>query len=390
MKIAFFSNFLNHHQLPLCKAFLSRENVEFVFVATEPIPKDRLTMGYEDMNSYPFVVRSYESNDAKDQAMLIAKTYDMVIFGACSKDYIEYRMNENLLSFRFCERPLKKGAWRRFIPRTRKKIHDGYIQFKNKNMYILGASAYTSHDLVLCGFDKDKCFKWGYFPKVIEIDVEEILNKKSANKKVEILYAGRLLKLKRVIDSLKAINLLVKQGVENINFTIIGDGEEKNCLTQYVEKHNLKNYVTFLPFMSPEEVREYMCKADIFIFSSNFYEGWGAVVNEAMNSVCSLLVSHSVGSSPYLIKQGETGYVYELANVNDLASKLKLLVEDAKLRHNLGKNAYQNLINLWNAETAVDRLLTMFEGFKYNAGISYADGPLSKAKVLKKNWVHKK
>ena len=128
MKIAFFSNFLNHHQLPLCQALYNTEGVEFLFVACERIPADRLKMGYEDMNEeYPFVIRAYEDQVIAEK---IAVEYDVVIFGACPTNYLALRMKEDKLSFRFCERSLKKGRWRRFIPRTRKKIHEGYTKYK--------------------------------------------------------------------------------------------------------------------------------------------------------------------------------------------------------------------------------------------------------------------
>ena len=390
MKIAFFSNFLNHHQLPLCQAFLAKAEVEFVFVATEPIAKERLTMGYEDMNAYPFVLRAYESEAEAKKAVYIAETYDVVIFGATPLTYLQKRMDKNLLSFRFCERSLKKGTWRRFIPRTRRKIHEGYIRYKNKKLYVLGASAYTAHDLILCGFDKAKCFKWGYFPEIKDRDVKALLKKKEQNQKTEILYAGRLLKLKRVIDSLKAIRLLVKQGTKNIHFTVIGEGEEKARLQAYVEKHDLGEYVSFLPFMSPEDVRTYMDKADVYIFGSNFYEGWGAVVNEAMNSACALLVSHAVGSAAYLIKNGENGFIYPCGNVKELAKKLRMVVEDPALRHRLGEGAYRTVKGLWSAQTAADCLLTLSESIEHTPESPWEDGPGSSAENIKNDWIKKK
>ena len=384
MKVAFFSNFLNHHQLPLCEEFLAYNDVEFVFVATEPIAEERLNMGYKDMNAYPFVVRAYENREQEDLANTIAQTYDVVIFGDVVGNYIEKRMAKNLLSFRFCERSLKKGLWRRFIPQTRTKINQEYIRYKNKNLYILGASAYTAHDLVLCGFDKYKCFKWGYFPKVEKRDIDDLIAQKQKNKKVEILYAGRLLKWKRVIDAVKAVKLLVDDGIKNIHFTIIGNGEQKQNLQNYVNKNGLSEYVSFLPFMSPEEVREYMDKSDIYVFGSNFYEGWGAVVNEAMNSACALLVSHAVGSSAHLIKQGENGFIYKYGSINDLTEKLKTLVNDAALRHRVGVNAYQTLQRLWNAKIAASRLLELCKDL--SAG-KWQDGPCSRAEILKNNWI---
>lgn len=59
MKIVFVSNFLNHHQLPLCKAFAGMPHVEFHFIAAEPVPEMRLKLGYRDMNSeFDFVIRT--------------------------------------------------------------------------------------------------------------------------------------------------------------------------------------------------------------------------------------------------------------------------------------------------------------------------------------------
>lgn len=392
MKIAFFSNFLNHHQLPVCQEFLKTEGVEFVFVATEGIGQSRLKMGYEDMNQLPFVLRAYEGESERQKAMDIAVTYDVVIFGAAPIIYLKNRMKENGLTFRFCERPLKKGTWRRFIPQTRKRLKETYVQYKDKNFYVLAASAYTSSDLALCGFPEKKCFRWGYFPAIKEYNVQKLLEQKKTNDKVEILYAGRLLKLKRVIDTVKALHYLQKKGAHNFHFTIIGEGEEKNNLYKYVKKHNLDKYVEFLPFRSPESVRKYMERTDIYVFGSNFYEGWGAVVNEAMNSACALVVSHAVGSAAYLINQNKNGIVYKCGNIKSLASHLDKLINNEDLRLSIGRNAYQTVVSTWTAEMAVGRFIMLCgQLFKDKNNLSsYSDGPCGRAEIIRNNWVDKK
>ena len=379
MKIAFFSNFLNHHQLPLCQAFCNTAGVEFVFVACEKIPEDRLKMGYEDMNNkYPFVLRAYEDQDMAER---VAVEYDAVIFGACPTSYIALRMKEDKLSFRFCERSLKKGTWRRFIPRTRKKIYGGYTKYKHNKLYILGASSYAASDLALCGFDKKKCFEWGYFPKVDSKNLDEIFALKHQNAVPEILYAGRLLPLKHVIDTVKAVHNLKKQGMD-ARFTVIGEGESAEEIKKYIEKHDLSDRITMLPFMSPEKVREYMDKADIFVFGSNFYEGWGAVVNEAMNSACAMAVSHAVGSAAYLIQNGENGYIYKFADVDELTEKLKTLVTDQALREKFGREAYKTITELWTAEVAAERFFSLCEAIEQNKDYNnlYTSGPCSAVK----------
>ena len=180
---------------------------------------------------------------------------------------------------------------------------------------------------------------------------------------------------------------MLKQHINNFHFTIIGDGPEKNNLQAYVQKNNLQAYVSFLPFIAPEKVRNYMDKADIYIFGSNFYEGWGAVVNEALNSGCAMLVSHAVGSAAYLIKNGESGFVYECGNVKDLSKKIRYLIENKRGRHNIAKNGYATLIELWNADVAVDRLFALYESIKNNGEVTWIDGPCAKAQIVKNNWI---
>ena len=81
MKITFYSNFLNLHQLPMCEAFLSLPDVNFKFVACTPIPGERIRMKYEDMNhKYDFVLCSYENDESYANAMELAPIAEMQPF----------------------------------------------------------------------------------------------------------------------------------------------------------------------------------------------------------------------------------------------------------------------------------------------------------------------
>ena len=392
MKIAFFSNFLNHHQLPLCQEFCKKEGVEFVFVATEPIPQDRLDMGYADMNKeYDFVLRAYEGEENQKAAEDLAKNCDLMIFGAAPLLYLDLRMAENGQTFYFCERVLRKGYWRRWIPMTYKKIYHGYLRYKNKPLYILGASAYTSYDLKLCSFDEKKCFRWGYFPKIRAKDIDSLLEQKRGNQAVEILYAGRLLCLKHVLDTVKALHLLVQKNIEPFHFTIVGDGEQKAQIEEYIQAHSLQKHVTILPFVPAEEVRALMDKADVYVFGSDFREGWGAVVNEAMDSACAVVVSHAVGAAPFLIENGKNGLIYECGNIEQLADKLQRLIEDREYRERLAASGHRTIVEDWSAAVAAERLLALSEALWRDPENNevFKNGVCSKASPLKNNWIKK-
>ena len=83
MKVSFFSNFLNHHQLPFCREMFRLLGGDFLFIATEKIPQDRLELGYEDMNHKDsYVIRSYESVEQKKKALKAGINSDVVIIGS--------------------------------------------------------------------------------------------------------------------------------------------------------------------------------------------------------------------------------------------------------------------------------------------------------------------
>ena len=56
MVITFVSNYINHHQLPFCRAMSALEDVEFHFIQTMPMEQKRVEMGWAvDVSGFPFV-----------------------------------------------------------------------------------------------------------------------------------------------------------------------------------------------------------------------------------------------------------------------------------------------------------------------------------------------
>lgn len=383
MKIAFVSNFLNHHQLHLCNQFYNKCE-EFYFIASEKIPLDRLEMGYEDMDSkYPYVIRMYEDNYLKYTAYYIIRTFDVVIFGACSPKLIALRMRKNKLSFIYAERFLKKGLWYRFIPRTREKILNRVVKYEDKNLYVLCASAYTSYDLSLFGF-VNKCYKWGYFTEVTKVNRRELMKKKDKSY-CNILWVGRLINGKRTKDVIFLARKLMNRKLD-FTINIIGTGNYERQLHMLVKILGLSEKVHFLGSMTPDHVKNHMEEANIFLFTSNFKEGWGAVINEAMSSGCAVVASHAVGSAPFLIKHGKNGLIYQSGNINDLYRKVSRLIKKPMLQYDYGVNAYDTMVNTWSPEVAAYRLMEISKNLLRGEHRWYLNGPCSKAYIIKEDW----
>ena len=377
MKIVFVSNFLNHHQIALCEA-LRKRCEDFYFVATQEIKN----IGFQKSTDAEYVVKYY-SNEERLKAEVLIMNADAVIFGACPNELIEIRMKENKLSFLFSERFLKKGVWRRFIPRTCKAIQDRIAKYYDKKMYSLCASAYLSYDLSFFGFSQDKCLKWGYFPEIKTYeDINELLMRK---KKASILWVGRLIEWKHPETVILLAKHLKKTGYA-FRLSIVGSGPLEAKLLKIIKKEKLEGCVQMLGPMSPEQVRNHMEQSEVFIFTSNRYEGWGAVLNEAMNSGCSVVASHAIGSVPFLIEDTKNGLIYKNGNLVGLYKKVKWLLDNPEMSRALGEKAYQTITNQWNAENAAERLCHLIENL-YNGDMEfYQKGVCSQADVIKENW----
>ena len=376
LTVTFFSNFLLHHQTPFCEAMVKRLGNNFKFVATEKIPQERLDMGYRDLShETDYAVNSYESEESFREAMRLGKESDVVIIGDAPECFVEERLKKNKLTFRYWERFFKEGRWRILDPRVFRIRYLQDIRYRKKNLHMLCASAYTAPDCRFIGAYPNKTYRWGYFPPVKTYDsVDEVLQSKKKN---TILWAGRFLGWKHPEAPLSVAKKLRDEGYDfQTNF--IGSGELEGKIRAYIEKNDLADCVHLLGTMSPEEVRRHMEESEIFLFTSDRNEGWGAVLNESMNSACAVVASGAIGSVPYLIRDGENGLVYKDGDHNDLYQKVKYLLDHPEKREALGRAAYKTLAEVWNADTAAARFLELVSAIKQGKASPFADGPCSK------------
>ena len=134
-----------------------------------------------------------------------------------------------------------------------------------------------------------------------------------------------------------------------------------------------------------------MEQSQIFLFTSYRNEGWGAVLNESLNSGCAVVASHAIGSVPFLLQDGKNGFIYKDGDINDLFNKVKYLLDNEAERINMQKSAYETIINEWNAENAAKKLIELLTKLLNGENVEtlFESGVCSKAKILKDNWFKK-
>ena len=370
--LTFFSNFLLHHQTPFCEAMIKRIGDGFHFVATEPTPDERINMGYRDYTDIPYVVYSYKDEKQYKEALRLGAESDVVIIGSAPDVFIEERIKQNKLTFRYNERFFKED------PRVFRIRYNQDFKNRNKNLYMLCASAYTAPDCRFIFSYPHKTYKWGYFPEIDQSNYDDIINIKSKNKRVKVLWVSRFIKLKHPEE---VIVLAEKLKLSNYDFEIemVGVGELREHYERIVKEKNLTEQIKFSGPFSPNEILDKMKAADIFLFTSDRNEGWGAVLNESMSCGCAVVACKEIGSVPYLIKDGENGLIYSKKNKNSLYNSVERLIDDTPFRAKIRKSAYETIKTVWNAECATDRLLTLIKNIEEGTDTPFSYGPCSKA-----------
>lgn len=379
MTITFVSNYINHHQLPFSDALYGQLGEDYCFIQTMPMEAERVAMGWGlDVTKIPYVKCLYE--DEYECRKKIAES-DVVLLGWTERpDIDKERLESGKLTIRISERIYREGQWKAISPRGLIAKYKEHIRYRNKNVYLLCAGAYTASDFHLIGAYPDKMFKWGYFPKT-RTYTDEAFDSMKKDKPLQLVWAGRFIPLKHPEYVVRLAGALVKQGYE-FGIHMIGSGEMEEDIRMQVEKAGLSDRFTFYGYTEPERVRDIMEKCHIHLFTSNHLEGWGAVVNEGMNSGCVEVVNAQVGAAPYLIKHGVNGLIFPGNSYDEMEKLVIDLFENWEERKYMGYAAYKTIVDEWNAEHAVNELLRFAGCLMQGKVMPAGSGPLSPAPVI--------
>ena len=379
MKVVFVSNYFSHHQLQFSEAMAGL--CDYTFIATQPIPEDRKTLGWGSGLPAPEYVLEF-SDATRASVIGLIDTADVLIAGSAPESLIHGRISAGKLVFRYSERPLKHGAEpQKFMPRL---VRWNLRNPARKPVYLLCASAYAAADYARFGLFRSKRYQWGYFPPLRRYtDVQALMDQKDKNR---ILWCGRFLDWKHPDDALRAARMLKDAGYR-FDLEFVGTGPMEDELHTLCTALGLEGCVRFCGAMPPEEVRNKMERTGIVWMTSDRQEGWGAVLNEAMNSGCAVLCSHLVGAAPYLIEHGKNGALYPSGNAPALAQQTLSLLTSPAQQESMGVAAYRTIAEVWNAQTAAERLVA-FSGrlLSGEPAAPYESGPLCRAPKLADDW----
>lgn len=384
MKILFVSNYFNHHQKPLSDNLYSILGNDYAFIETTTMSQERVNMGWGDLDTPKYVKYYYQDDETRIECQRLIESADVIVTGSAPEQLIEGALKKGKVVFRYSERPIKdrKHYFLKYFARLA-KWH--LCNRRSYHTYLLCASAFAAHDYSRFFLFKNRAYKWGYFPETRNYDdAEALVNQKEDN---SILWVARLIGWKHPEHAIQVAKRLEDEKIP-YEMNLIGNGENELTIRKLISDNNLQKKVHLLGAMKPSEVRGYMERSSVFLFTSDHNEGWGAVLNEAMNSGCAVVANARIGSAPFLIENGKNGLLYDEDDMEQLYQNTKMLLLNRSLRKSLSINAYRTIANHWNAECAAKNLVLLAERIVAGDITNNVKGSevCSVAEILRDDW----
>ena len=382
MKIVFYSNYLNHHQVLIADELYRLLGDDYRFVATLHRNEKELKGGL-DYSSRPYCILAGESDSAHAEALSLAQEAEVCVFGACSQEYAVARARQKNcgLSFEMGERWLKRGLVNILSPHLLRWRLNYMLFFHRRPFYKLCASAFAAADDRKLFTYRGRHYKWGYFTAVdgaYKVEASEYADSVLDCKLHRLMWCSRFLDWKHPELAIRlAVNLKSKGYCFKLD--MYGSGEMEVSTKQLAHELQVEDVVQFHGALPNAEILQAMRQHDIFLFTSGRYEGWGAVANEAMASGCALVASDAIGCTPYLVKEGLNGFSFASESVEALTERVEWLLNHPEQMRLMQDEASRTMREVWSPAKAASALLQLIEDLQHGRKCSILDGPCSMA-----------
>ena len=173
---------------------------------------------------------------------------------------------------------------------------------------------------------------------------------KKDRKKINILYAGRILKQKGIIELVDSFNELTSD-YNNIYLHIAGDGN----LLETLKSENKNKNINFYGKLNFEDLCILYSKTDIFVYAPNWPEGLPTGVLEAGLMDCAV-ISSPQGGNKEIIEDDKNGIM--INDRNELTEALKKLIDNPEIRLQYANNLKKKVLNNFEWSKTSEKIIS--------------------------------
>lgn len=207
--------------------------------------------------------------------------------------------------------------------------------------------------------EKNKIIKISYF-----VDVEKIrktgreIKAEGPSKNQNILFAGRFILKKGIIDTIKAFNLL-KNRFPHSHLILAGDGPLKGAAEKLIKESSLEKRVAMTGHISEDKIRRLYRKSTVFVLPTSHPEGMPGGIINALIFGLPIITTKTRGTADFL-KNNENCQFTPPHSPKILSTNLELILRDAKLRNTMRR---KNLLlaNKFNVKLHQDYFFKIYQ-----------------------------
>lgn len=349
--ISFYTNVVSPHQIPLAKEVARLAGGDFLYMYRDRQSADRIELGWGDEIPEWCRMGTEESKELKESELVFTG-------GLRPLDLIERRIGAGKKTLYYTERWFKPyhglpGRWRMLSPGYRKMAKRMVRMLNNPLCRCLTVGPWAKKDMLELGVRPEQIVDWGYFVESSEFRVKSSELKEGARvpdgnpRLLKVLWVGRMLGWKRVDTIIKAVGSIAKSSEMrfDIALTLVGDGRQRDSLESKASGLPVK----FKGSRPIERIRKIMREHDVYVLASDENEGWGAVVNEALEEGMKVLGTYEAGASAAMLREGDLFHAGDWKRLADLLGRCGLAKLDGRL---VGQG-----IGEWTPAKAAERLV---------------------------------
>ncbi len=191
------------------------------------------------------------------------------------------------------------------------------------------------------------------------IDEKRFSPKNKDEKKLEdidVLYVGRLIKIKGLQFLIPAINFLRKEErFSKVRVVIGGAGPFLKEIKFLIKQYNLYKNIKLIGYIKNEELPNYYQRSKLCVFPSYKKEGVLTTMLEAASTQKAIITSDCCGMKDFVIN-GMNGILVKPKDSHSLYKNIRKLLINQELRYKLGFNARKTILQKWTWKHSIKKL----------------------------------
>jgi glycosyltransferase involved in cell wall biosynthesis len=229
-------------------------------------------------------------------------------------------------------------------------IHSIAGTWKNKVDAYIALTEFGKKKFIECGLPSDRIFvKPNFLPDPPEPHYSH---------DGYALYLGRISSEKGPSILINAVNIMRLRLMNRLHVKIVGDGPLKTDLEDLLKAGGIKD-IEFTGRKSYQECMRLLQDTQFLILPSLCYENFPLVIREAYACGKPVIASR-LGAMAELVEEEKTGLLFEPGNPEDLASKIRWMIEHEDACIEMGKNARKVFEEKYTAEKNFDILMKIY------------------------------